>query len=267
VTVGKPPLRPDTLHVSFSQVTTYLLCPEKFNQAYVKGRLPAHRAPALVFGSAIHEALAWYHECLMAGTLKPSLADLSRVFDIKFAEGGEGPIPVMWDGEEGRERLAKLGREVLGVYHETSTPYRVLAVEKAFSIVRTDSRTGEPHEEMLSGVVDLVEQDADGTIYITELKTSARRFDDIRLRCDHQVSVYSAARSALGFPDAKLRFRVLLKTKKPSIETYEVQRDELQVAETGRVIDQVLRAVDMGIFYPVRGWQCAACPYRATCGS
>lgn len=256
----------DTLHVSFSQVSTYLLCPEKFNQAYVKGRTPSHRAGNLIFGSAVHEALAWYHEHLKTESTKPPLPDLLAVFDREFQAATAGAVPVMWD-DEGAAPMAQKGRDLLALYYETATPHRVLAVEQGFSIPRIDPDTGTVEEEVLTGVVDLVEQDADGTVWVTELKTAARRFDDARLRFDHQMSVYTAARKALGFPDAKLRFRVLLKTKKPAIETYEILRDEFQVAETGRVLAQVLRAVDAGIFYPLRGWQCSGCPYRLACGT
>ena len=257
-----------TLHVSASQVQTYLLCPERFRLQYVACRPPSHRSGDLVFGSAIHGALAEYHRRLQASPESPvPCDDLLKAFEQHMSEGQRGPVPVMWEDDNTPDKLDAIGRGLLEMYHQTVPHHRILAVEKEFHLPRRDSVSGRDLEECIVGVVDVVEQDADGIVWITELKTAGRRFDDIRLSYDHQATIYGIARATLGYPEAHVRFRVLLKTKKPAIESYELRRDGLQIAETKRVVHQVLRAVDAGIFYPQRGWQCANCPYRAACGT
>ena len=42
------------------------------------------------------------------------------------------------------------------------------------------------------------------------------------------------------------------------------RRDELELVETAFA---VARAVDAGVDYPNRGWQCRTCPYAGACGS
>jgi putative RecB family exonuclease len=258
----------DALHISASQVATFVTCPERFRLQYVQARPPSHRSADLAFGSAIHEALAEHHRCLQKEpAVKPPLEELLTAFDRHLSTQASGEVAILWEDDEGPERLRDTGRAMLALYHEKTTRRRVLAVEQGFAIPRFHPQTGRQLEEQLVGVVDVVEEDDDGTVWITELKTAARRFDDARLAYDNQATIYAMARAALGFPTARVRFRVLLKGRKPAIETYPLQRDELQVTETNRVVHEVLRAVDAGIFYPHRGWQCSTCPYRAACGT
>ena len=80
------------------------------------------------------------------------------------------------------------------------------------------------------------------------------------------MTIYAAAREALGVPGAGLRYRLLLKGKEARIEDVVVSRDEAQVEETRHVLRQVLRAIDQRVFYPIRGWACMRCPYRASGG-
>jgi putative RecB family exonuclease len=257
-----------TLHVSASQVSTYLTCPERFRLQYVECRPPSHRSGDLVFGSAIHGALAEFHQGLQEKPGEPMPLDqLCGVFDRQMAEEQQGTTPVMWEDADGPEKMSAVGHGLLELYRETVQPHRVLAVEQPFSIPRKDPVTSAELDEQIVGVVDVVEEDTDGVVWITELKTAAKRFDDTRLSYDHQATIYGIARPTLGYPTARVRFRVMLKTKKPAIETYNLRRDTQQFAETRRVVHQVLRAVDAGIYYPIRGWQCANCAFRATCGT
>jgi len=258
----------DTLHVSASQVNAYLVCPERFRLQYVECRRPSHRSGDLVFGSAVHGALAEYHRRLQTNPALPvPIDDLLQTFERHMEEEQRGPVPVMWEDDDGPDKLRATGRGLLEMYRQTVRHNRILAVEHEFQVPRRDPVTGKELDECLVGVVDLMEQEADATVWITELKTAAKRFDDTRLSYDHQATIYGLARATLGYPEARVRFRVLLKTKKPAIETYELRRDAQQFAETKRVVHQVLRAVDAGIFYPQRGWQCANCAYRAVCGT
>ncbi len=256
----------EQLHISYSQLNTYLLCPELFRQKYVKRAPPSHKSPELIFGSAIHSALAIYHESIMGEDDPIGLPEILAEFDAIFDVADEGAIPVLWEDEGSPEKLTEQGHGLLSLYHETVVPNKVLAVEKPFSIPLTDPLRGGDAEEAMVGFVDLIEEDKDGTVWITELKTAARKYDATRLRFDKQVTVYSAAREELGHPEAKLRFLVLLKTKKPAIEIYEIKRGAAEIAETNHVVSEVLRAIDNRIFYPLRGWMCSKCPYRATCG-
>ena len=55
-------------HVSVSSLTTYLRCPRLFEFRYITRTPPSHRPVNLVFGSAVHSALAAFYERHSDGT-------------------------------------------------------------------------------------------------------------------------------------------------------------------------------------------------------
>lgn len=227
--------------------------------------LPSHRSCEAVFGTALHGALALYHQQLAAG-LSLSCDEVVREFEELFEVAQRGPVPVQWADADAKERMLDQARELTSLYLAQRTARRVIAVEAPFKVAPERLPRPFAFNEVLAGIVDLIEEEADGSIYITELKTSSKRFDQARVSFDLQMSIYGAAREALGFPTAKLRFCVLVRGRKPAIETYEVVRTETEIEEAGFVVSGVLRAVEAGIFYPLRSWRCSTCTVRANCG-
>lgn len=260
------PFPAGSTHISHSQVSAYLMCPERFRLKYVAGAEPSHRGGDQVLGSAVHGTLAFFHEQLRQGREAPSVATVQECFRETFAREVSAPAPVLWSDDNSANVLLDRGQELLKLYCESCRPVRVSSVEKRFSIQPEDLPSAFRLSHALVGVIDLVEQDADGKFWITELKTAGRKFDDTRLRYDLQVGIYAAARNALGLENAGLRFRLLVKTTRPKVETYNLVRDAVQLREVGRVVTEVSRAIDSGIFYPNRGWACAGCPFRSRCG-
>ena len=253
------------LHVSHSQVATYLICPERYRLQYVRGLTPSHRAGEMVFGSVIHRTLAFFHQSVKDFREPPPLESLLGCFKELLELEQRGRIPILWADEDAPQNMEERGRELLRLYSEQPQP-EVLGVEQRFEVEPHQLPKGFALDQPLVGVIDVVERDPDGALWITEVKTAGRKFDATRLRYDLQLGIYAAVRNAIGLHDAKMRFRVLVKTKQPRIETYDVARDTPQVAETGRVVTQVLRAIDKSIFYPNRGWACGTCPFRSACG-
>ena len=49
------------LHLSYSQINTYLTCSLRYFFQYVKGYGPEHTSSALALGSSIHASLARYY--------------------------------------------------------------------------------------------------------------------------------------------------------------------------------------------------------------
>lgn len=255
----------ESLHYSASQLGVFLSCPERFRLQYVLGMRPAHRSIDLVFGSSVHAVLARFHEAQQERR-KIDPEEVSLDFTRDFAAAASA-ADVLCGDDESVETLTERGQALVSKYAVEHAPSEVLAVEHRFALSAEQLPEGFPPDVEFTGVLDVVERAADGTVWVTELKTAARKFDEVRLRYDLQMTLYAAACNSLGWPTAKLRFRVLLKGARPNIMTHEVFRDTASLAEGGRVATQVLRAVERGIFYPVRGWQCATCPYRSSCGT
>ena len=254
------------LRVSASQVSTWLMCPRRYELKYVRGLPPSHLAGEAVLGSAVHESLAAYHEHVRVAKGRPAVEEVLELFERVFDEKAHDAVAILWPDGDSPTRLREQGRVLVRLYVETVSLHRVVAVEQPFVVEPERLPDSFGFSETLTGIVDLVEEESDGNVYITELKTSAKKFDENRLSHDLQIGLYAAAREALGVPNARLRFRVLLKAKQPAIIDYELRRDDAQIAEVGLVVTQVLRAIDHGIYPPMRSWACTTCPWRAPCG-
>ena len=252
----------EALHVSVSQLKSFLLCPARHRFQYVLRAEPSHRPSALAFGSAIHEALAaFYRELAHAGTrldAKELAMHFDAVWDGELAREPE----ILFGDKESAEGLRETGHAMLAAFGTDGyVPAEIVGIEVPFSIPIPG------REEVLVGAFDLVGRDEDGRLVIVEHKTAARRWSDDQLQYDIQATAYTWAARELGLGDVDVVFQVLLKTKKPAVETYRVQRHEADILEFVRVIDGVMRAVEAGAWWPSRGWLCSSCSVARYCGT
>jgi CRISPR/Cas system-associated exonuclease Cas4 (RecB family) len=260
---------PDGLYTSVSQVRTWLTCSRRFELKYVRGVAPAFVPVNLAFGSAIHEALA-AHYAEIKSTGSPLRRDL--VLDVfraawAKAEYGEIPLQAVEDGDDPGQMIDK-GVSMLHCFaeHESKAPpFDVEAVELGFTVPLYDPDTGEVLDEALVGTMDLVVTENNRRI-VVEHKTAARKFGQDQLRFDIQVSGYKLAARELGLGEnVGLRFQVITKTKVPAVQVADVERDHNDEEDFVRTAVGVLRAIDAGVSFPVRGWQCRSCPYEYAC--
>jgi putative RecB family exonuclease len=248
----------------------WLRCPRQFELRYVRGVTPAFVPENLAFGSAIHSALgAYYGEQKLSGS--PLRRDLVLdVFREAWQRQAKGDIALQVDEEEGSDPglLVDRGVSMLNAFHESAAkrPVEVEYVEKRFEIEIFDPDTGEVLEEKLVGVIDLIAVE-DGRRVIWEHKTSARKYGEDQLRFDTQVTAYRLAAREMGMGEVGLRFQVLTKTKVPAIQIGEVDRSQADEDDFLRTVGGVLKAIDAGVSYPIRGWQCRTCPYAHACRS
>jgi len=69
------------LHISHSQIFTYLNCSLKYRFMYCEGRPPKHISVALPFGSAIHLSLERFYRSLKDKGIHASLNILEELFE------------------------------------------------------------------------------------------------------------------------------------------------------------------------------------------
>jgi CRISPR/Cas system-associated exonuclease Cas4 (RecB family) len=62
-----------------------------------------------------------------------------------------------------------------------------------------------------------------------------------------------------------LRLQVVTKTKVPVVQVADVERGPRDEDDFLRTAVGVLRAVDAGVVYPVRGWACKGCQFAHAC--
>lgn len=252
------------LHISYSQVRTYLLCPAKYEHNYILGTEPSHRPINLVLGSGVHHALAAYYSHVQGSGQRMAQDKLLAVFRDRWEEEMNRPIPTLFDEKKDEGAILDIGIALLRIFHEKSEVPSVEAVEIPFSVDLVDPATGEVIDMKLVGAFDLVTNGASRPM-IWEHKTAARKYSPEQLAYDLQPSLYSYAAKELGMDNPDLRYQLLIKTKTPAIQVYNVERTDAHITEALETTCTVLKAVEAGIFFKQRGWACADCQFKYKC--
>ena len=98
----------------------------------------------------------------------------------------------------------------------------------------------------------------EGRVVVVEHKTAARKYTEDQLRYDFQPTAYQIAARESGLGEVALRFQIVTKTKVPAVQVADIHRDDQAEADFVRTATGVLKAIDAGVSYPIRGWQCRA---------
>lgn len=259
------------LHISHTQLDTFLNCPQKYRYQYVLGAPWEHLPASLAFGRAIHAAIAHYYRHVKHFGEPLPLGVLRGCFHGEFKEAlAQGPEVLYKEGESEQLLKAK-GDALLEVFHAKARPQTIEAVEMPFLVELVDPATGEVLGTKLAGVFDLIESDANSNLTIADLKTSNRRYAENQVENHLQSTLYAYALRRLGYTtdgrNILIRFDVLLKTKQPDLESYYAVKAEEDERWTLAQVRQVLGAIEAGTYYPVRSWRCPECPFRRRCAA
>jgi CRISPR/Cas system-associated exonuclease Cas4 (RecB family) len=255
------------LRISKSHIQTYLICPRKFYFQYVVA-IPWDFVPvSLPFGSALHEAVAFFYRMLKNGE-KPDLAFVLSEFKRTWQEETEGR-PIGFAPNSTKESMEGLGVALLRNFYESIQPRKVEAVEYAFSVPLYDPDGGTKLEYVLVGKIDAIESDDEGNLIISELKTSSKRYADSQGENQLDGWIYAYALDQLGFRTDEnrtlIRYDVLIKTKTPAFQQVYFNKEAGDYRRLTRWIKEILQAIDSGSFFPNFGWACKQCPFKRAC--
>ena len=179
-------------HLSYSQISTYLICPLRYRFHYVDLIPPAFKSASLAFGSSIHEAVAAYYQSRLEGdTLRTDqMVDVYRD-TWRNAEG------VKFFNGDGEESLLQKAQQLISVFHEQVDPHvTVLGVEEFFEVQLAKE------VPPFHGYIDLIEQSVEGVVSVVDLKTAARKPTKAQASSNLQLTAYTLGAEALGFdPD------------------------------------------------------------------
>ena len=240
-------------YLSYSQLALYLQCPLKYKLVYIdeiereRDGMPA----ALAFGRAIHRALARFYTDVM--DQEPfNLDRFLAAFRDAWEDEAEGKEIIYNEGEDFNSLLEQ-GKAMLRVFARSVRPQRVIAVEVPFEFRLEHPQTGKEFPIPIKGVIDLVEEDEQGTLWVVDHKTAGRAFSEAQVAGDLQLLIYAAAVMHLDVAEGKdvlLRLDVLLKGKKPRFLRYCTERTEQDIARLFEIVDGVWRAIEAEAFYP-----------------
>ncbi len=274
--VINPTPQDESLHLSASSISTLIECPRQFLYHYIQGQVPQDTGSALVLGSAIHEALAYFYNTLMQSGTEPSLAELVAVASVAMESPQKAPIT--YRKGESMATLQDQARDMLRAFLETGyRPRHILSVEHRFTIPLTHPVTGESLPECLLGTFDLLEE-CDGRVIVTDHKTAARIDSEKTTAPDTQMALYSlAARTLLKVEDVELQYQYLTKTKTPAVNLQTIARHDPAKEERGALTlaasASAIIAIALTHPHPQlvlpkhRSWRCAGCSHRRRCAS
>jgi putative RecB family exonuclease len=260
------------LHISQSQIFTYLNCSLRYFLNYVRGLPPECISIALFFGSAIHAAIEMYYRSLKnSGHAEPLEAIIGRFEDCLGLDLDHADVPILFKKDmPDRDGAMAMGKAILKAFYESVDlkGMEIVGVELPLSAtLYTDE--GQPTDFKLIGVIDLLLMDENRELIVVDNKTAAKPMAQSTADDDNQMTAYSylLASNKFVFPTAplKCRFDLLRKLKKPKVEYVYTSRTAADRKRFAKISNAVLAGIDAKTFIPARSWMCGDCAYKKPC--
>ena len=252
----------DRPHWSFSQLNQFLRCPLQYWFERVLRLERPFAASAMVLGSAVHESLAEYHR-----RLQENQSDAAKCLQETFLHAwkmNEERQPIQFRESETKEGVLAMGIALLELYAQESPPENIVGVEEAM-LVPLFTSSGDCLEKPLMAIIDLLHRDSQGLV-VTEFKTSGRRFSELETDMLLQATAYGHAVYEHYDEKPGIRYCILVKTKKPTVQYLETVRSDSDMLRLGDVTQAVEKAIEAGAFYPVEStMNCSGCPFYRQC--
>ena len=250
-------------HLSASAIAEYMECSLSYRFSRIDKLRPEFKSDNMEFGSCIHQALADFHQERMIGTIL-TMEQLQERFTyhwtIRAAESNE----IKYKPDNSFNSLLEQGKALLKTYHESFSEDDtvVLAIEEPFTF-KIDNLP-----IPIVGVKDLVEEDDQGNIIITDFKTAAKSYSEADVYRNPQLTLYHMDSRYNGYRDRNIimKLDVLVKTRTPQFKRYYTARDRLDEIRATRKIKEVWKGISKGVFIPNdTSWKCTECFYKTAC--
>jgi RecB family exonuclease len=249
-------------YLSFSAISLFQQCPLRYMFRYLLGLPEEVVSASLVFGGAIHAAVQFHFEQLLAGGTAPSLDTLLDVYQDAW-HGREGQTVLFNKGEDANA-LGRLADRMLTGFQRSDF------AQPSGTIIGVEE---ELRGELLPGCPDLLARidlivDTGDAVVVTDFKTARREWS--------QGQVYDSAPQLLLYSELvkhladgkplRLAFAVMTKTAIPFLALHDVPADQHQIDRTKRIVERVWRSIQAGNFYPSPSpLQCPTCPFQKPC--
>jgi putative RecB family exonuclease len=252
-------------HWSYSSVSQYLKCPLQFYFERVV-RLPRKTvSDAQVLGSALHSALANYHQTPQSG--EPVQPDQIQAAYLAAWDEQASLGQIVASGEKTVEDARTVGAALIDVYLKEPSPENIVAVERAMLSPIANSR-GDYLEKPILVVADLITRKGDGTPQVGELKTSGRAYSESEVATSHQPTFYANALYEITGEEPSVEYTVLVKTKVPKVQRIAATRTISDFGRLGDIVGVVEQAIGSEIFYPQESpMNCSGCSFFRECRS
>ena len=224
-------------HLSVSSVNSYIECGLQYKFSRIEKFKPDFISDNLIFGSCIHRVLSEFNQEKMIGNTLSS-DDLEDMFKNDWAKSAKDNDDIQYSKGATYRTLLNQGVKLLTEFINKvpDNNNTIIAIEEPFEF----------HIEGLDipliGIMDLVEEDADGAVTITDYKTSKRALSLNEVDKNFQLTIYYTAAKKNGYADrpVNLKFDCLIKTKTPKFEQIYTYRSN---EDTRRAVKKIKHAV------------------------
>jgi len=260
------------LHISYSQIFTYLACSLKYQFQYVEQRPHERVSIALMFGSAIHSAIERYYRSLKENGVPDLLWQIQDFFqDHLNADLNSRDIPILYKKETpDRESTIQMGKGLLKAFYEgiDLTGFEIAGIELPLT-ARLFNEDGQHVDMTVTGIIDLLLKDAQGNIMAIDNKTAKQPYAQATVDEDLQLTSYAylLASNKFVFPTADVycRFDVMRKLKTPKFEQHYTIRTAAQRRRFAKLTNRILAGVSSRLFFPNESWMCGDCQFAKAC--
>ena len=262
------------LHISYSQIFTYLACSLKYKFQYVEQQPQERVGIALPVGSAIHLAIEYYYRSLKDKNILEPLKVIQELFaDSLNADLDRRDIPIIYKKQTpDKQSVIDMGKGLLKAFYENIDiiGFEIAGVELPLT-ARLFSEEGEPIDMIVTGIIDLLLKDKQGYVIAVDNKTAKNPYAQATVDDDLQLTSYAylLASNKYVFPTADVycRFDVIRKLKTPKFEQHYTIRTAKQRRRFAKLTGTVLAGIDARIFMPNKSWLCSDCQFVDACNA
>lgn len=236
---------PDKPGISYSRMTTFLTCPQKYYRQYIlKERRPEY--PALKFGSAVHK---WLENYLAGTPVELTTNDLPYIKD-KDHEQVQAEFDLAKTlCDKALDTLLKI--DDFGISDFDSIDF---IVEEKFAI--------DIGVAIFNGFIDLSFTNDRGEIFIIDWKTTSAEYTKHQIKSSKQLTGYAYAYWRLhGIIPDKVCY-ITLNKKTEQVKVYYDTRTEDDLKEIECQLQQTALAIQQNLTYRnpdgcnLHGWKC-----------
>lgn len=260
------------LKISYSGISAYQQCPRKYLYIYIDKK-PTKPAPALFFGSVIHDCLEYLHRPDDEQAGPRTLAHLFDRLDQVWSPPEEFGESLLAENGYSKDRAELLLTEYfeknVGLEEGRSNePARAEVVEKYFK-VKVDKDN--PDSDIVSGLIDRIDK-VPGGFEVIDYKTNKKEPPSYHYERDLQLPIYKwAAEEALDMsPVKKVSFFYVVpeinKKVTPHVH-YDIEATKNTVRRVIAEIKSEMEKRELGqpAFEPRTNNLCNWCDFKDTC--
>ncbi|HOG81994.1 MAG TPA: PD-(D/E)XK nuclease family protein [Smithellaceae bacterium] len=252
-------------HLSASAIAEYMECSLSYRFSRIDQLKPEFKSDNMEFGSCIHQALADFHQERMMGTIL-TMEQLQERFIYHWTIRAFDNTEIKYGPENSFDKFLEKGQALLETYHDhfSDENVTVIAIEEPFRF------NIENLPVPVVGVMDLVEEDHQGNIIITDFKSVAKSYTENDVSRNPQLTLYHLFCRSNGYAGRNiiLKLDCLIKTKTPQFKRYYTARDKQDEMKAVKKIQEVWKGISKGIFIPNdTSWKCNECFYKTACNA